>query len=319
MALAKKPADPERLEALIRSRWERPVPRQLDPVAGRVRAQAAECAGTDPDEGIAAVLAYGSCLRDVSPAEGLADFYVLMTDGTPVSTSRFARLGCRIAAPNVYYAECLHEGVMLRAKYAVLPLRQFEARVSPRTQNPYFWARFAQPCALLRCREDAEARVFEAVKTAITTMLQQSLLLCDGKNQMDDVWLIGLQATYGTELRSESGARAQAIMDSDPEWYRETAEAVLGGDVSKSLSLVGDADCARGVSSWQKRRLRGKALSILRLIKAAFTFQGGADYLAWKIERHSGVPVELAGWQRRHPILAALWLMPKLYLKGAFR
>ena len=24
-------------------------------------------------------------------------------------------------------------------------------------------------------------------------------------------------------------------------------------------------------------------------------------------------------WQRRHPILASVWLMPKLYLKGAFR
>ncbi|MEM7426067.1 MAG: hypothetical protein AAF441_08225 [Pseudomonadota bacterium] len=319
MALTKAPADSERLDALITARWERPLSRQLEAIAGRVRAQAAETAGVDPDTGVAAVLGYGSCLRDVSPADGLADFYVLMADGMPVSTSRFARLGCRIAAPNVYYAECDHEGTRLRAKFAVLPLRQFEARVSRRTENPYFWARFAQPCALLSCREDARERVFGAVRTAVVTMLQQSLLLCDGKARLDDVWLTGLQATYGTELRSESGARAGAIMAADPDWYRGTAEAVLGNDMGKALSRVSDADWARGVSAWKRRRLRGKLLSVLRLAKAAFTFRGGADYLAWKLERHSGVAIELSGWQRRHPILASLWLMPKLYLKGAFR
>ena len=158
-----------------------------------------------------------------------------------------------------------------------------------------------------------------AVETAITTMIQQSLLLCDGKGSLDDVWLTGLRATYGTELRSESEARAQAIMSADPEWYRQTAAAVLGPDMEKALSRVGDADWARGVMQWKKRRSQGKRLSVLRLIKAAFTFRGGADYLAWKIERHSGVEVKLGGWQRRHPILASVWLMPKLYLKGAFR
>lgn len=319
MALSSKPADPARLEALIRKFWERPVSRQLEAIAGKVRAQAAEIAGVDPDAGIAAVLGYGSCLRDVSPAEGLADFYVLMADGAPVSKSRLARTGCRIASPNVYYAECQHEGVTLRAKYAVLPLKQFEYRVSSKTLNPYFWARFAQPSALISCQDGAEQRVRAAITTAIVTMLRQSLLLCDGKSTLEEVWLTGLQATYGTELRSESAARAQAIMKAEPEWYRETVGAVLGSDMTKALSKVSDADWARGVTQWKKRRGQGKRLSVLRLIKAAFTFRGGADYLAWKIERHSGVEVKLTGWQRRHPILASVWLVPKLYLKGAFR
>ena len=35
-----------------------------------------------------------------------------------------------------------------------------------------------------------------------------------------------------------------------------------------------------------------------------------ARYAAWKIERHTGVPVKLTPWRERHPILAAplvLW------------
>ena len=85
-------------------------------------------------------------------------------------------------------------------------------------------------------------------------------------------------------------------MEAEPEWYRETVEAVLGPEMSKALEKVSDADWARGVSQWKKRRGQGKRLSVLRLIKAAFTFRGGADYLAWKIERHSGVEVKLTGW-----------------------
>ena len=67
------------------------------------------------------------------------------------------------------------------------------------------------------------------------------------------------------------------------------------------------------------RRLSGKGWSVLRLIKAAFTFQGGADYIVWKIERHSGEKIILTDWQRRHPVIAGLLLLPALLRKGAVR
>ena len=40
------------------------------------------------------------------------------------------------------------------------------------------------------------------------------------------------------------------------------------------------------------------------------TFDGAARYAAWKIERHTGVPVALTPWREKHPVLAApgvLW------------
>ena len=67
------------------------------------------------------------------------------------------------------------------------------------------------------------------------------------------------------------------------------------------------------------RTVQGKILSILRLMKAAYTFQGGADYLIWKIERHSGVKVELTPAQRKHPIWAGITTFWRLYRQGAFR
>ena len=70
---------------------------------------------------------------------------------------------------------------------------------------------------------------------------------------------------------------------------------------------------------WARRRFEGKLLSVARLAKAAFTYSGGIDYLAWKINRHAGTQIEIKPWQRKWPLLAALVLAPKLLAKGAVR
>jgi hypothetical protein len=75
----------------------------------------------------------------------------------------------------------------------------------------------------------------------------------------------------------------------------------------------------RPSGSWILRRIEGKALSILRLAKASLTFAGGADYIAWKINRHAGTDIQLKPWQRRHPLLAGLSLLPRLLKSGAVR
>jgi hypothetical protein len=70
---------------------------------------------------------------------------------------------------------------------------------------------------------------------------------------------------------------------------------------------------------WKRKRRRGKRYSVLRLAKASLTFAGGADYIAWKINRHAGAGIELKAWQRRHPLLAGLSLLPRLLRTGAVR
>ncbi len=70
---------------------------------------------------------------------------------------------------------------------------------------------------------------------------------------------------------------------------------------------------------WAGRRVLGKTLSVLRLIKSAFTFDGGVDYILWKIERHSGVRLPVSPWQRRHPLLASPVFLWRLYRLGAIR
>ena len=76
---------------------------------------------------------------------------------------------------------------------------------------------------------------------------------------------------------------------------------------------------AQSAAGWGRRRIEGKALSVLRLAKASATYAGGADYIAWKINRHAGTEFELKPWQSRHPLLAALSLLPRLLQSGAIR
>ena len=68
-----------------------------------------------------------------------------------------------------------------------------------------------------------------------------------------------------------------------------------------------------------RRRVEGKFLSAVRLAKASTTFAGGADYIAWKINRHAGTDIKLKPWQRRFPLLGAISLLPRLLRSGAIR
>jgi hypothetical protein len=252
--------------------------------------------------GVSAVLAYGSALRDSQPADTLIDLYVLTEKFEGVSTNPFSHLGCRLVPPNVYYAEMAHQGQIYRAKYAALPLSQLGAKVRSTNSNPYFWARFAQPMRLVWCKDkEAENQLLDFVATACATACANAGQSTSPSQQ----WAGLFRETYRTELRPESVDRANAIVETNLKYYESISTAL------KHITPI--------KPNWPLRRIAGKALSVIRLIKASFTFQGGADYIAWKIKRHSGVEIRVTDFQRRHPLIAGLLLLPQLLRKGAVR
>lgn len=261
---------------------------------------------------VCGVLFYGSCLRDGYHAGLLVDLYLLVDDYAAVHRSRLMRWLNRLIPPNVYYVETGHDGGVVRAKYALVSLSQFEQRVGTATRNPYFWARFAQPTGLVWSRDAAtRPRVRDALVQAIlTTDRAVRPLLADPTDALA-FWARAFAESYRTELRAEKPHRAEAIVRRDADRYRQVATAV-GAERPQS-------DAATAARRWRLRRIEGKALSVLRLIKASFTFAGGADYIAWKISRHAGVAVEFSPWERRHPILAAPFVLWRLSRQGVVR
>ena len=284
------------LHSMISKTALQPVPTSITTLADKIRAEHA---------GVLAILAYGSAFRDAAPADTLIDFYILTKDGSGVSSNLASRLGCRFVPPNVYYAECNVQGETSRAKYAVLPFYKFQSLVSRQTGNPYFWARFAQPCRIVWCLDaTVKTEVIATLAKSLATAFANAMGLSQNQT-IQATWTKLFEQTYRTELRPESTSRATQIFSANQDYF-ETVSRLL-------------AETTPVHANWTWRVFQGKCLSVARLIKAAFTFQGGADYIAWKIKRHSGVAIEVKDWHRRHPLLAALVLMPQLLWRGAVK
>jgi hypothetical protein len=254
-----------------------------------------------------AVLFYGSCLRDVALDGAMLDFYLIVSDYSQAYPARWLAAANRLIPPNVF--PFAHEG--LAAKYAVLSEADFHRLNGPETRSVSVWARFAQPSRLVWVADDhARKTVVEAVSRAAPTLLSAALSAVPNDRPPLELWKAAFALTYSAELRAEKQERGTNVVDQDLERYLR-----FFGPAMAAARACGK----RCGGSWARRRFEGKLLSVARLAKASATFAGGAEYIAWKINRHAGTTIELSDWQKRHPLLTALTLLPKLIKGGAIR
>lgn len=278
----------------------------LQPVDPRVRAMA-EAIAARHGKASRAVLFYGSCLRE-SQLDGLMlDFYLIVSDYRSAYPKRWLAAANRLIPPNVFPFQ--HEG--LTAKYAVLSEADFHRLNGPETRNVSVWARFAQPSRLVWSSDRAaEGRAIAAVSRAAPTLLCSAMATLPNDQPPLDLWRAAFALTYGAELRAEKKSKGVSVVDADPERYlRFTGPALAAAR----------AEGRRRHCSWRRRRVEGKLLSVLRLAKASATFAGGAEYIAWKINRHAGTDIRLNSWQKKWPLLAAVTLAPRLLRSRAVR
>ncbi len=281
---------------------------------------------------VTAVLFYGSCRRQGpgdDPPEGIQDFYVIVDRLRDAYPGWWPALANRLLPPNVFYIETTWRDGTVRAKYAVISREQWRHGTSARAFHPWLWARFAQPAALLYGRDESSRyEIAEGVANAVTTMLRSALPLLGPPASSRDLWLEALGQTYRAELRPESAERAISIFEADRERYEAITPPVLEQLGTLPVEIGGDgrikthftANATRSARrAWTLRRLLGKPLSVIRLMKSVFTFDGGVDYALWKVERHTGVRVPVSNFERRHPLLTAPRLLWRVYRLSAVR
>lgn len=269
----------------------------------------------------AAVVFYGSCLRMQTDAGLILDFYVIVDRmgaalGNPVSAG-FAHL----LPPNVYYHEMPFEGRTLRAKVAVISMAQFLRGTGPDAFTSALWARFAQPAALLYARNaEIERRLVSALAEAVTTTAVRAAALFLEPFSARDLWIRAFKETYAAELRPESAGKSMELIERDLARYEAVTAALFTANEENLYAPPGDErTCQRALSVWRLRRMAGKTLNAARLIKASFTFRGGLDYAVAKIERHSGVKIELTEKERQRPLLTGLRLFFQVRKRGGLR
>jgi hypothetical protein len=244
----------------------------------------------------AAVILYGSgasVMSDAPPSDIIYDFYVIATDYGAVRQSFFQSLLNRILPPNVFYIEAGESGERLRAKYATLSIAHLEELVGRRTFHSYFWARFAQPCRIVEAPAALRERITAAVETAVDVFVARSANLRGTDGTAGAVWREGLARSYRAELRAEPPDRVQRLLASYGDWPKRVT-------IFPALQRAPAFDEAQ----WRLRALQGALLSAARLLKATFTFDGGVDYIAFKISRHAGFALPVREWERRWPLLS---------------
>jgi hypothetical protein len=275
----------------------------------------------------AAVLYYGSTLR-ADALDGMLDFYVLLDDVGAWPGSFLARIANRLLPPNVGYIEYAHQGQTLRAKFAVLSNAQFRRRLRPQSLDTTIWARFSQPvlCVWARSTQDRQETA-RLVSNAVTTAARWAVELGPESARAEDYWRALFARTYTAELRVEKSGRAQDIVGNAADRYSTLLPLALAGaqiqfnmDANAMLTAtLNPAQRRSALRRWALRERLGRPLNILRLLKAAFTFEGAMDYVVWKIERHRGVRIAVSPWQRRFPLLAAPGLYWQLRRRGIIR
>ncbi len=253
------------------------------------------------ENGALAVLFYGSNLRTGS-LEGVLDYYVLLPG------PQQERIW-----PRVSYREWEHGDETLRAKIATMSMEAFAAAASGQSRDTTIWARFVQPSALVWHRDEAaKATVIAAIGGAAQTAVRLAVALGPQSARAEEYWRALFRATYKAEFRVENAGREDSILSVNATHFDGLLSLALeaqGIGIRRNGDLlsprIDQRERDRILRWWSVRRRFGKPLNILRLLKASTTFDGAARYAAWKIERHTGVPVKLTPWRERHPVLAA--------------
>jgi len=278
-----------------------------------------------------AVLYYGSCLRSQDPFNGIVDLYLIVDGYGAFYAGRFRALMNWLLPPNVFYEEFAVGGRMLRVKYSVLSTTDLRHALGGRSMHSYFWGRFCQPVEIIWCRDERTAgTVRSSLEQSVKTFLERVLPRVAASGTVHALWEQGLRLSYSAELRSEGPGRARELVDHALDHYvavsRTTAASLRyplrisgAGKTARYHAVVPAATRMTGRWAWWLRRIQGKVLSVARLIKALFTFEGGLDYAAWKLGRHTGQSIEIPARVRRHPLIFVWPLLWKLYRRGIIR
>ena len=275
-----------------------------------------------------AILLYGSCLRTQSATGGVVDLYLVVNSYKDFYQKSYLQYLNALLPPNVFYMEVEKQGIKINAKYAVISQDDLK-KGTQRWFQSYIWSRFAQPVRMLYARDDScRGAIYNVLAHAILRFLRSSLpTINGGVVNAEKIWINGLSLTYATEFRLEEKNRARHLVHQNLGDYIRLTEyaAECFPDLIEPLShgdykcLSSDSDRRRALLQWRIRSWQGSVLTIIRLMKATFTFRDCIDYAAWKIKRHTDISIQVTPELKRHPILYGLNIFWRLVRRGALR
>ena len=271
---------------------------------------------------VAAVLFYGSCRR-VDQPDSLYDLYVIVDDYRCMPW--FEALLADALPPNVYYLEVETAAGARRAKCTAISRADFTRGVQAWFHS-YLWGRFCQPVSLAYARDDdARKATLSALCDAVIKFADEAICLQGTDFDTRALWSEGLRTSYATELRSEGPDRADELFAANADYYvaiTRAAASIIGlhaAEHGRWHSDMAPNERTRNRRKWRVRAVTGKFQALARILKAWITFDGGFDYIIWKLERHSGRTIDVPERVRRRPVIHMWGFFWRLYRAGVFR
>jgi hypothetical protein len=163
--------------------------------------------------------------------------------------------------------------------------------------------------------------VREALAAAAGTAARLAITVGPDKGHEEEYWRALFRATYRAEFRVEPAGREDAILAANAAHFDGLMPLALVEAgipfVQNGRTIEPKLDPAQRKAIlrwWAARRRLGKLINLTRLARAMTTFEGGMRYAAWKVERHTGLPVKVTPLREKFPLIAApavVWLIWK--------
>jgi hypothetical protein len=272
----------------------------------------------------AAVIHYGSRARrvDVRP-ESAHDFFVIVdryrdayralasTVGARFSP-RTATLLARVLPPNVISVAVPAQPPW--AKCAVLTVRDLVHLCSPRANDHFTQGRLFQQVAVVWSRDPANREaVTEALMAARIGTFRWVRPYLPAAFTVEDYCRALLETSFAAEIRPESGDRVAGLLAAQQPVLLGAYGALLRA-LARDEVLSFDGNTYRQtppphpLESLRVRLYfrRSKVRATLRWLKFVALYDDWLGYIIAKIERRSGVVVELTTRERRWPLIF-LW------------
>jgi hypothetical protein len=207
---------------------------------------------------------------------------------------------------------------VLRAKCAVLSLGDLRRACSRRAPDHFTQGRLFQQIQLVWVRDDESRRaVTDALLEVRVRTFDWVHPVLPARFTTDSYCHTLLATSFAAEIRPEGDDRLGVLLDAQRDTLVRVYRALLDRLVTQRI-LLSDGKVYSLVqpAGWMARARtalyfrRSKLRATLRWLKYIALYDGWLDYIVRKIERRSGVSVELTPRERRWPLLL-LW--PKVF------
>ncbi|HEX5132891.1 MAG TPA: hypothetical protein VFX92_10425 [Candidatus Krumholzibacteria bacterium] len=273
------------------------------------------------------VVFFGSRLLGTTPGEGsAADLFVVVENylrfyeaiGSRLPTSRHSGIMAalnRALPPNIIY---LNDpgGLRAGAKCFIVSEGDLAHGLSPDAKDHFFRGRLSQRVHIVYARTEkdhvAMERRIEAARYLTLDWVPQ--FLGETFNVIEYCQRM-MEVSYAGEIRPEARSRVAEVYNAQTSFFRLAygrvlQEAVREGDLAQEDDRFRLVRKPSRRERWRVRHFfrRSKTRATLRWFKYMLTFDDWLDYIVRKVERRSGVRIELTKSERRFPII---FLWPK--------